>query len=211
MAEHGLAALSVEEFLRRLASGDPTPGGGAASALGGALGAALVSMVCNLTVGRERYAATEAEARAILDESEAVRDRLRRGIDEDAEAYGQVMRAYRLPRASDDEKAARTAAIQEATYQAALAPLALAEAAVRVIELAERALGKTNPNAVSDLAVAALLGVAALDGAAANVEINLATLKDEERRIELAERLARARAGRREQAERVVERAASGG
>src|SRR5215212_4700580 len=101
MAEQGLAGLSIDELLRRLASGDPTPGGGAASALGGALGAALVCMVCNLTIGRERYAATEAEAQAILVEASAVQERLRRGIDEDAAAYDAVMSAYRLPRGTD--------------------------------------------------------------------------------------------------------------
>ena len=205
MSEHGLAGLSVDEFLRRLASGDPTPGGGSASALGGALGAALVSMVCNLTVGRGRYAATEAEAREIRDAATDLLIRLRNEIDDDAAVYDRVMEAYRLPRASDDQKAARSTAIQEATHRAALVPLDLAEASAQVIELAELAMGKTNPNAASDLAVAALFGLAALDGAAANVEINLASLKDETKRVALAERLAAARAGRREQAERILD------
>src|SRR3954468_19818673 len=101
MAENPLASLSVDEFLRRLASGDPTPGGGAAAALGGALGAALVSMVCNLTIGRERYAATEAEARSVLAASTDVLDSLRDGAARDADAYGQLMAAFRMPRASD--------------------------------------------------------------------------------------------------------------
>jgi methenyltetrahydrofolate cyclohydrolase len=206
MADDRLAALSVEEFLRRLASGDPTPGGGAASALAGALGASLVSMVCNLTLGRERYADLEADAREIQSEAEALRDRLQQGIDEDAAAYGRVIATYRLPRGTDDEKVARSEAIQAATLEAAEVPLSLAEASARVIDLAERALGRTNPNAASDLAVAGLLGVAALDGAAANVEINLSSLKDEGRKGQLAERLAKARAGRREQATRIVER-----
>lgn len=204
MAEGGLATLRVEEFLRRLASGDPTPGGGSASALAGALGASLVSMVCNLTLGRERYADFEADARALQTEADALRMRLERGIDEDAAAYDRVIATYRLPRGSDQEKAARSAAIQKATQEAALVPLALAEASATVIDLAERALGRTNPNAASDLAVAALLGVAALDGAAANVEINLLSLKDELAKAEIAARLAKARNGRREQAARVV-------
>ncbi|HZO26216.1 MAG TPA: cyclodeaminase/cyclohydrolase family protein [Chloroflexota bacterium] len=204
MADGGLATLRVEEFLGRLASGDPTPGGGSASALAGALGASLVSMVCNLTLGRERYASFEVDARALQAEADALRMRLQRGIDEDAAAYDGVMATYRLPRGSDEEKAARSAAIQKATQAAALVPLALAEAGATVIDLAERALGKTNPNAASDLAVAALLGVAALDGAAANVEINLVSLKDEPAKAEIADRLAKARNGRREQAARVV-------
>ena len=123
MADGGLATLSVDEYLRRLASGDPTPGGGSASALAGALGAALVSMVCNLTIGRERYADFEADARQIQAESEALLERLQRGIDEDAAAYDGVMAAYRLPRGSDDERAARSTAIQEATHTAAVGPL----------------------------------------------------------------------------------------
>lgn len=204
MADGGLATLRVEEFLGRLASGDPTPGGGSASALAGALGASLVSMVCNLTLGRERYASFEGDARALQAEADALRKRLERGIDEDAAAYNEVMATYRLPRGSDEERAARSAAIQQATQEAALVPLALAEASGTVIDLAERALGRTNPNAASDLAVAALLGVAALDGAAANVEINLVSLKDEPAKAEIADRLAKARHGRREQAARVV-------
>ncbi|MFN8632773.1 MAG: cyclodeaminase/cyclohydrolase family protein [Chloroflexota bacterium] len=207
MADRSLAGLSVDDFLRRLASGDPTPGGGSASALGGALGAALVSMVCNLTIGRERYADTEAEVTEIREAAQSLLDRLRRGIDEDAEAYDRVIAAYRLPRGTDDDKAARSEAIQEATRLAALAPLGLVEASAEVIGLAERALGKTNPHAVSDLAVAALFGVASLDGAAANVEINLTSLKDEAARDEIAARLATARAGARERASGVVERA----
>ena len=206
MADDRLAALSVEEFLRRLASGDPTPGGGAASALAGALGASLVSMVCNLTLGRERYADLEADARQIQAEADALRVRLQEGIDEDAAAYGKVIATYRLPRGTDEEKAARSDAIQAATHEAAEVPLGLVEASAQVIDLAERALGKTNPNAASDLAVAALLGVAGLDGAAANVEINLSSLKDEAVKGPLADRLAAARAGRREQAARIVER-----
>jgi methenyltetrahydrofolate cyclohydrolase len=205
MAEGGLTALTVDEFLRQLASGEATPGGGAASSLAGALGAALVSMVCNLTIGRERYAATETEVRAIREEATALLDRLQRGIDEDAAAFDEVMAAYKLPRATDDEKATRSAAIQEATFRAALTPLALAEASAAVVELAERAIGKTNTNVASDLAVAAMLGVAGVDGCAANVEINLATLKDEGRKAELTTRLSAAQAGRRAQADRVVE------
>jgi formiminotetrahydrofolate cyclodeaminase len=164
-------------------------------------------MVCNLTVGRERFAEHEADVQAIRSQAVALADRLRAGIDEDAAVYDGLMATYKLPRGTDEEKAARTAAIQEATYQAALVPLALAEASASVIDLAERALGKTNPHAVSDLAVAALLGVAGLDGAAANVEINVSALKDRGRIAELSGRLAAARAGRREQADRIVERA----
>lgn len=208
MVGSSLADLTVSEFLTRLASGDPTPGGGSASALAGALGASLISMVCNLTTGREKYVAHDDEVREILAAASQLVDALRRGIDEDAAAYDSVMDAYKLPRATADEKAARQNTIQLATREAALTPLALAQASAQVIDLAERAVGKTNVNAASDLAVAALLGVAALDGAAANVEINLSSLKDAAVRDDLVTRLAAVRDGRREQAARVV-RAAS--
>jgi formiminotetrahydrofolate cyclodeaminase len=201
-----LSTLSVRAFLERLASGDPTPGGGSASALAGALGASLVSMVCNLTVGRERYADFEADARAIQAEAAILKDRLEQGIGEDAAAYSAVIEAYRLPRGTDQEKAERADTIEAATIQAALVPLGLVEAGAQVIALAERALGKTNPNAASDLAVAALLGAAALDGAAANVETNLGSITDDARKADIASRLASARAGRREQAASIVQR-----
>jgi methenyltetrahydrofolate cyclohydrolase len=163
-------------------------------------------MVCHLTIGRERYAAHEADARQMQATADALRERLQRGIDEDAAAYDRVIAAYRLPRASDQEKTVRSEAIQNATIQAALVPLSLVEAAASVIDLAEQALGKTNPNAASDLAVAALLGLAAVDGAAANVDVNLSALTDRETIDRIAKRLATARAGRREQAARIVER-----
>jgi formiminotetrahydrofolate cyclodeaminase len=206
MTTDSLSELSVRAFLERLASGDPTPGGGSASALVGALGASLVSMVCNLTVGRERYADFEDDARSIQATAAELRDRLQRGIDEDTAAYGAVIAAYRLPRGTDQEKAERTDTIQAATVQAALVPLGLVEASAQVIVLAERALGRTNPNAASDLAVGALLGLAAMDGAAANVEVNLGSIRDEAQKASIAARLASARAGRREQAESIMRR-----
>jgi formiminotetrahydrofolate cyclodeaminase len=118
-----------------------------------------------------------------------------------------VIAAYQLPRGTDEERAARSEAIQETTLTAALVPLIVVEACGNVIDLADEALGKTNPNAASDLAVAALLGAAALDGAASNVEVNLSTLKDEREKARIADRLAKARQGRREQAMAIVARA----
>ena len=158
MADRSLTELSVAEFLAQLASGAPTPGGGATAALAGALGAALVSMVCNLTVGRPRYVDSEAEVQGMLAEATTVLATLQEGIERDAAAYDALMAAFRLPRGSDAEKAVRSMAIQTATIDATIVPLELAEASARVIDLAEQAIGKTNPNAASDLAVAALLG-----------------------------------------------------
>ena len=209
MADRPLTELTVAEFVAKLASGDPTPGGGAVAALTGALGAALVSMVCNLTVGRERYADTETEVRAILAEASALVTTLQAGVQRDADAYDTLMAAFKLPRGDDQEKATRSDAIQTATAGATIVPLELAEASATVVDLAEQAIGKTNPTAASDLAVAALLGAAAVESAAANVEINLKTLKDEAVSGDTTARLAAARAGRDAQARRVVEQTRS--
>jgi formiminotetrahydrofolate cyclodeaminase len=206
MAERSLTDLTVSELLERLASGEPTPGGGAAAALAGALGAALVSMVCNLTIGRERYAAFEDAATAIRAEAATALAALKAGVQRDADAYDSLMDAFRLPRDTDDQKSARSAEIQTKTLHAATVPLEIAEASARVIALAERAVGKTNPNAASDLAVAALLGHAAVESAAENVDINLKSLKDEQTHAEIARRLAATRDGQRERAARTVER-----
>jgi len=206
MADRALMDLTVAEFLDQLASGAPTPGGGAAAALAGALGAALVSMVCNLTIGRERYAATDAEAREILAQATSLLTTLRDGAQHDADAYGRLMNAFRQPRATDEERAARSRAIQTATADAAVVPLQLAEASARVIDLADRAVGKTNPNAASDLAVAALLAAAAIESAAENVEINLKSLEDDTLRSDATARLSTARRDLASRAQSIIER-----
>ena len=103
---------SVEKFLDDLASGQPTPGGGSAAAIMGAMGAALVSMVCSVTIGKKGYEAVEAEMKAVREESEKVRRRLTAMVAEDIAAFDSIMAAYKLPKASDDEKARRVAAIQ---------------------------------------------------------------------------------------------------
>ncbi len=196
MADAELTALSVNEYLDRLASGDPTPGGGSAAALAAALGAALASMVCNLTLGRDTFAAIEPEIRALVDRSEQLRARLRSGVDEDARAYGEVMAAFRRPRTTDAEKARRGDAIQATSERAARVPLAIAEDCATLLALCQELVGKTNPHAASDIAVAALLAGAALDGAAANVEINLRSIKDDQLLGEMRARLATLRAQR---------------
>src|SRR5688572_28865736 len=118
-----LADLTVADFLDQLASDAPTPGGGAASALAGALGAALNSMVCQLTLGKPEFAAVAAETQRLLDESEAARAALEFAIEADAGAYGRVMAAYRLPRSTDQERSRRKRAIHVATMEATREPL----------------------------------------------------------------------------------------
>lgn len=206
MTDCPLYSMPVSEYLDRLSAGDPTPGGGSAAALAGALAAALVSMVCNLTAGREKFAEVEAEVVALRAEAEAVRRRLTDAIQTDSEVYGAVMTAYRMPRETDEEQARRTEARQAALHEAARVPIEIAEACADVIRLCDRAVGKTNPNAASDIAVSAFLASAALEGAVANVQINLPLLKDEAYGEELRARVTAARDVRDALVDHVVER-----
>jgi formiminotetrahydrofolate cyclodeaminase len=169
----------LREYVDALASGKPTPGGGSAAALVGALGAALNSMVANFTVGREKYAAVEAEVQALLAESEALRAELQGLAQADTEAYGTVSAAYRLPKGTEAEKAARTAAIQEALKVAARVPLSATRACHRVLEIAADLVDQGNPNLITDVGVAAKFALAALECAVLNAEINLRGLQDE--------------------------------
>ncbi|MCB0154267.1 MAG: cyclodeaminase/cyclohydrolase family protein [Anaerolineae bacterium] len=170
---------SLQIFLDELASAASTPGGGGAAALSGAMGAALVSMVCNLTIGKQKFAAVEAEMKVFLAKSEALRARLTAMMAEDVQAFDTVMAAYRLPKETDAEKAARSAAIQESSKQATLVPLAAARACAEVIALCGPVAEMGNPNVVSDAGVAVLSAQAGLKSAALNVLINLGAIKDE--------------------------------
>ncbi len=181
---------ALEDWLERLASSAPTPGGGAAAALAAATGAALVEMVVSLTVGKSAYVEHEPHVQPIGEQARALR---RQALDlaaADEVAFDQVMAAYALPRQTDVEKAARSAAIQAATADAARPPLEIAEVAARVIELAAALPGRSNRNVLSDVGVAAALAGAALESAAINVEVNLGALKDEGVRDGLRKELA---------------------
>src|SRR5438445_386556 len=134
----GLASLTIIDFLDRLSSSDPTPGGGALAALSGAQAAAMIAMVCNLTRGRPRYAAVEDKVNAILAEANQLRARLLELADADADAYGSVRDAYRMPKASDQEIAARTAAIESAMHTATEVPVETATQSQAVLALALR-------------------------------------------------------------------------
>lgn len=179
----------VGDWLDALASDAPAPGGGAAAALNLAVGAALVSMVCNLTIGKPRYADHEATMKEVLDLAEAQRAAAVDLAHEDAAAFAGVSAAYRLPKDGDEQKAARTAAIQEALGAAADVPLATVAAAAEVIGLAGRILDGANVNVLSDVAVAASSARAALQSARINVEVNLTSMSDQARRDALQARL----------------------
>jgi formiminotetrahydrofolate cyclodeaminase len=193
--------LTVAEFVDQLASGEPVPGGGAAAAIAGSLGAALVAMVANLSEGRPKYAEHAALHARAIPAARALVDRMLALADEDAEAYAGYGAAMKLPRETDEEKAARTAAIRAAAMAATLSPLRTVEASLQIVDLAEQLAGRSNKNASSDLEVAALLSVAACRAAAANVYINLPSLGDEDKARQLF--------GRTEEVADTVERLAS--
>jgi methenyltetrahydrofolate cyclohydrolase len=175
-----IADQPVRRFLDELASAAPTPGGGSAAAVMGAMGAALVSMVCNLTIGKKDYADVEAAMRQALSEAEALRQRLTEMIAADVQAFDALMAAYKLPRATDQDKLVRGRAIQDALKQATEVPLACAGACAEVIELSRRVASIGNRGVISDAGVASLVAHAALRSAALNVYINVPSIKDTE-------------------------------
>ena len=179
MTDLDTAGTAIETFLDELASGESTPGGGAAAALTGSQAAALLSMVLNFTVGRKRYAAVEEEMRGHLQRTEALRRELLAFADKDAEAFGAVSACFSMPRTTEEEKAARTEAMQAALRGAAEVPFAIASLCAELLELASPIGEKGNPNVVSDAATAAHLAHAALYSALVNVDINLKWLKDD--------------------------------
>lgn len=169
----------LQVYLDDAASKKPAPGGGSVSACAGALGAALVGMVCNLTRGREKFADVETEIVTLVEAAEAARARLEQLLQEDTTAYNGVIAAYKMPKETAEEQAARTAAIQAGLIVAADVPLEICRVAVEVCRLAKVAAGIGNPQAVTDAGIGAILGEAAVVGAALNVKINLGSIKDE--------------------------------
>ena len=169
---------AIEPFLDQLASSAATPGGGSAAAIIGAMGAALVSMVCNLTIGKKKYADVEGEMKDVLAKTEVLRKKLTGMIQDDVKAFDAVMGAYSMPKGTDADKAARDKAIQAALKLATDVPLACAHAAREVIDLAAIASDKGNLNVISDAGVGVLAGYAALRSAALNVFTNARMITD---------------------------------
>jgi formiminotetrahydrofolate cyclodeaminase len=175
-----LTDMTVGALTERLASSDPVPGGGSAAALAGAMAAALVAMVAELTSGRAEYAAHEAAINELRVSALAHRALLLELAEEDSVAYDSVVRARRLPKESESEREVRADALRSAMLDAARVPLRTAVVAAEVLELAERIAPIGNRNAVSDAGVAAQLAAAALRGALLNVRINLPYLPADE-------------------------------
>lgn len=173
-----LLTKNISEFLNELASSSPAPGGGSVSALAGALGSALVSMVSSLTIGKKKYAEVEGEMKSVLVESEKLRAKLTSLVDRDTDAFNLVMSAFGMPKETDDQKNARTAAIESATKEATMVPLDVMHVCLDAVALSETVARKGNTNALSDAGVSALLLRAGCRGAYYNVKINLSSLKD---------------------------------
>ncbi len=169
----------LQTFLDQLASRASTPGGGSAAAIMGAMGAALLSMVANLTVGKKNYEHVDAEMRELLARAEALRAQVTGMIQADVDVFDQVMAAYGMSRETEDEKTARSAAIQAALKAATDVPLACAQLCADIIELCRPVAEKGNLNVISDAGVAVLAAHAALRSAALNVYINIGGIKDD--------------------------------
>lgn len=180
---------SLQSFLDELASSAPTPGGGSGAAVMGAMGAALVSMVCNLTVGKKGYEEVEGDIRGTLEQAEELRQRMTDMIRADVEVFDRLMASYGMPKETDEEKVVRSEEIQASLKAATDVPLSCARACADMIILCRAAAEKGNLNVISDAGVAVLAADAALKSAALNVYINVGSLKDkafaEERSAEL--------------------------
>lgn len=171
---------SVQNYLDTLASRNATPGGGSAAALMGAQAAALVSMVCNLTIGKPKYAEVEAQMQALLENAEALREELTGMIKADVDVFNRLMATYGLPKETVAEKEARSVAIQAVLKDATQVPLDCAKACAEVIKLCKIAAENGSSAVISDAGVGVMSAYAALKSAALNVYINAASLKDKE-------------------------------
>ena len=175
-----LVKHTIEEFSSVLSSNSPAPGGGSVAALSGALGADLVSMVCNLSIGKEEFSAANDALTDVLAKARGLSQSLLERVDLDTEAFNGVMAAFKMPKATDEEKKSRGEAIQAGYKNAIQSPLGIARECLDVLKLAETLLGRSNTNALSDLGVASQQAHAGLEGAIMNVKINLPSIKDAE-------------------------------
>lgn len=195
----------VSNFLDELASNSPTPGGGSVAALVGALGAALISMVGNLTVGKKKYEDVEEDFKKIISSSEKLRYELSQLIEEDVKAFNNFMATYKMSQETETEKKIRSEKIQESLIEAAKVPLRAAYKCLDIFSLSKEVAEKGNINAVSDAGVAALMAEAALGSAILNVKINLRMIKNEKIRNEFSSSIKELLLKEKGQKEKVLE------
>lgn len=174
-----LIDMKLSEYLDVLISDEPAPGGGSVSALAGAQGAALMSMVCDLTISKKKYADDHDFCRGIKEEAVALYKDLSAAIDTDTDAYNLVAAAFKMPKGTDEEKAARKQAIADGTLEATKVPYSVMEMATKGLDIADRLYGHFNMNCASDYGVGVLNFLACVKGAWLNVKINLPGVKDE--------------------------------
>lgn len=172
------ADLTIKNFLAETAANTPVPGGGSISALNGALAAALTEMVANLTVGKKKYVEYEGQMKVIAVEAAALREKFTAFIDEDSRAYERVFAAYKLPKETEEQVAARNREIQDAMKVAASVPMCVAEEVEAVMETIIYVAHKGNQNAVTDACVAMMAARTCVLGALLNVRINLSSIED---------------------------------
>jgi formiminotetrahydrofolate cyclodeaminase len=173
-----LAELTIKEFLEKTASGFPVPGGGSVAALSAALAASLTEMVAKLTIGKEGYETVADEMKAVAQEASKLRLKLVQAIDNDSNAYNDLMSAKRLPKNTEAEKSQREEAIQSGLKKATLIPMSVAEDAARMMELAGKVVVSGNKNAITDGAVGVMMAKTAILSALYNIKINLISIKD---------------------------------
>jgi formiminotetrahydrofolate cyclodeaminase len=195
----------VSNFLDELASNSPTPGGGSVAALAGALGAALISMVCNLTLGKKKYEDVEEDIKEIIESSEKLRYELSQLIEEDVKAFNNFMATYKMSKETEDEKKVRAEKIQESLIKAAKVPLRVAYKCLDILILSKEVAEKGNINVVSDAGVAVLMAEAALGSAILNVKINVRMIKDEKVKEELSSSIEEILLNEKGQKEKVLE------
>ncbi|UCF12054.1 MAG: cyclodeaminase/cyclohydrolase family protein, partial [Thermoplasmatales archaeon] len=174
-----LVSMKVGDFLSELASDSPAPGGGSVAALAGSLGTALSSMVCNLTIGKEKYADVQQEIKDTLKKSEQLGKELIKLIDEDTEAFNDVIKAFKMPKETDEQKEKRKQAIQKGYKTAAKVPLETAKTCEKILDIAMVVAKKGNKNSITDAAVSALMAQAGVKSAILNIKINLGSIKDD--------------------------------
>lgn len=172
--------MTIQEFAMQTASNEPVPGGGSISALAGSLAAALTEMVAGLTIGKKKYADVEEEMKEAVEPMKAVCAQLLDDIKRDSESFDQYMQALTLPKETEEEKAARTEAMQNGLKAAVEVPLSVAKAACGILSYAETMVVKGNKTAVTDALVATMMARTAVLGAGFNVKINLESIKDQE-------------------------------